>query len=922
MPELAAAPSIGDLCRRALTILGELLEARGGSAYRVMDDHLCLQAGLDPGHQPETLPLNQLGSGLIGRLLRHREAFIVEDMARESAIEPSGWSGYADPSALVVPIHGETGDVACLCCLHNKAEPPFDEFDLEIARVVAAHAGVVLNTLQLRENLTASENRYRQLTEKSLTGIFIHDEGKVVYFNRRMAQMFGYGDISVEKLSGKSFLDVVHPDDREAIRDRWTRRIDGEDLPTHHLMRAFKRDGSEILLEVLATVIEHEGRRATMGHAIDVTERQRATQERDRLLRFQAEILNNPGMMIVVSDENSAITIWNAGAERITGYSADEVVGSSEIWRMLYPDAAYLDRVAKEFNASYAEGGTVQNKTSNIRHKDGTDRVVSWFSVRLAEDGSRRLGTISVGLDVTESRQYQEALVRSEEKYRNLVESSEIGIFIMDEGRFAFVNEAMCNMFGATPDQMIGKMAFDFLEGKDQQKMIDVFTEWSNDVEVDSGHRIEITGIGGVKRHIVLRVRDIVYDGRRAIHGLFTDVTKEKELEDKLLQSRKMEAIGRLAGGIAHDFNNMLTGIIGYAEMILTEGRVKPPDPLYEDVQEIKDAADRAAQLTRQLLAFSKQQLIEPRVIDLNKVIRDSMKMVSRMIGEHIRLDLDFSRDKAVVRVDPTQVDQILVNLAANARDAMPGGGSFRITTRVIEDKERPSPGRDDVVVHRFVEMTVADTGCGMDPETLARSFEPFYSTKDKDKGTGLGLATVYGIVQQHDSTIEVDSRVGEGTVFRLYFPYVDGQPAPVDVDDTADMGHKGTERILLVEDQDIVRALAKRILRRQGYEVFEASNGPEALEIADRLDHPVELLLTDVVMPGMNGLELYKQMHARDGDLKVLYMSGHEEELLAHQGVLNASTPFLYKPFKIRSLAAKVREVLDDVARSAPDLS
>ncbi|MCL4234813.1 MAG: response regulator, partial [Deltaproteobacteria bacterium] len=384
----------------------------------------------------------------------------------------------------------------------------------------------------------------------------------------------------------------------------------------------------------------------------------------------------------------------------------------------------------------------------------------------------------------------------------------------------------------------------------------------------------------------------------------------EKErmrLEEQLRAAAKMEAIGRLAGGVAHDFNNILTSIRGYAELLLRS--VREEDPMAEDLQEITKAADRAASLTQQLLAFSRKQIIEPRVIDLNDVIENSARMLKRMIGEDVDLIWVPDAHLTPVRVDPVQMEQVLINLAVNARDAMPDGGRLTIATaNAAVDRDYASRNAD-ASPGMYVMMSVRDTGHGMSDEVRERIFEPFFTTKEQGKGTGLGLATVYGIARQNGGFITVDSQPGAGSDFRFYLPAA-SEPAHAPKSPESPTAAGGAEAILVVEDEDAVRRLAKRVLERNGYRVIEAASGDEALAVGD--DVAIDLVLTDVVMPHMNGRQLVEKLLARRPGLRVVFMSGYTEDAIARHGVLEDGTAFLQKPFTAADLARKIREALD----------
>ena len=403
-----------------------------------------------------------------------------------------------------------------------------------------------------------------------------------------------------------------------------------------------------------------------------------------------------------------------------------------------------------------------------------------------------------------------------------------------------------------------------------------------------------------------------------AIVNNYRDVTDRRILEEQIVLSQKMEAIGRLAGGVAHDFNNILTAIGGYTDLLMAD--LASDDPRRSDVEEIYRATERAAGLTQQLLAFSRRQVLQPRVISLNALIPDLEKMLRRLIGEDILFATVLHPRLGNVRADPGKLEQVIVNLAVNARDAMPDGGRLTIETRNVELDESYAAEHPSVKPGRYIMLAVTDTGVGMDDETKARIFEPFFTTKARGKGTGLGLATVYGIVRQTGGHIWPYSEPGQGTTMRVYLPRVDEPADPIErPGDLAPEVLRGNETILLVEDEAPVRSVTRQLLERNGYTVLEAADGPAALALVNggSGERHVDLLLTDVIMPGMSGRELANQLKARRPDLRVLFMSGYTDDAVVRHGMLEPGLAYLEKPFRPTALLRKVRDVLQSRSRS-----
>ena len=390
---------------------------------------------------------------------------------------------------------------------------------------------------------------------------------------------------------------------------------------------------------------------------------------------------------------------------------------------------------------------------------------------------------------------------------------------------------------------------------------------------------------------------------------VFRDISERRRLEEHLRQSQKMEAVGRLAGGIAHDFNNIMTVIMGFSELLVRDDQ--PPAERRDSAQNIYDAGKRAADLTQQIMAFSRKQMLVPCVLNLNTVVRDMGSMVKRLIGSNIDFVTEPALDLGQVKADATQIGQVILNLAVNARDAMKKGGRLVIATANVELDERITRQHPSVKPGRYAMMSVSDTGSGMADEVLAHIFEPFFTTKGIGEGTGLGLATVYGVVKQSGGHIEVTSKIGEGTTFRVFLPLVEETTVPPRNRETL-LAARGHETILLVEDEEMVRSMMTMILQQSGYKVLEAANGLEAVAVAEKHEEPVHLLMTDLVMPHLSGREVADRLTALKPTLRVLFISGYTEDLIVHQGVESSSVDFLHKPFNLEVLKNKVREVLD----------
>jgi len=543
--------------------------------------------------------------------------------------------------------------------------------------------------------------------------------------------------------------------------------------------------------------------------------------------------------------------------------------------------------------------------------------------LRLAERISSQVaGAIANTLLFVEHKRSEEALRESEERYRSILESIEDGYYEVDiAGNFTFFNDSMCQILGYSKEEMMGMNNRQYTDQKNAKKLYQAFNKVFRTEQSAKGYEWEIIKKDGTKRDIdasVSLIKDIS-GNRIGFRGIVRDITERKQaekemaaLQEQLRQSQKIEAIGQLAGGIAHDFNNSLTLIKTCSQLALMD--LKAGDPLRQTFEMIDKATQQSANLTRQLLAFSRRQIMELKVIDLNNLLLDMDKMLHRVIGEDIELVSVVAEDLGRVQVDPGQMEQVIINLALNARDAMPRGGKLTIETANVELNEKYVNNHVGVKPGSYVRVSVTDTGVGMTPEVRERVFEPFFTTKEVGKGTGLGLSTVYGIVKQSGGNIWVYSEPGKGATFKVYLPQVE-EPLEEEKEKARRLERElpqGGETVLVAEDDGGVRSLVVQILKKQGYKVLEAANGEEAFTICEKHERAIDLLVTDVVMPVMSGRELAERLLLLHPKMKVLYMSGYADEAIVRHGVLEEGVNFFQKPFSMEALVLKVREVLD----------
>jgi two-component system cell cycle sensor histidine kinase/response regulator CckA len=577
----------------------------------------------------------------------------------------------------------------------------------------------------------------------------------------------------------------------------------------------------------------------------------------------------------------------------------DSLARQGEVESIGAPSLVWLGVPLKVGNNSFGVLA-VQSYSGNMRFGDKEKEILQFVSQQLAS--------------AIEYKRNEEALRRSEARYRSLVQSAVYGIYRSSlEGRFFDVNPALITMLGYDSAEEV--LALDpkldvFVDPSEQMRVMAEFRRGArlDNVEVrwkrKDGSAITVRLSG--------RVVNNPEETAEVVEIIAEDITERRVLENQFRQAQKMEAVGRLAGGVAHDFNNLLMVISGYAEVLLEHTRKN--DPLYPKIEAIHQATDRATTLTRQLLAFSRKQLLELKVVDLNIIVEDIKRLLRPLIGENIELQTQLAPDLGRTRADAGQIEQVLMNLVVNSKDAMPNGGKVTIQSanaRLNHEDVR----REYSYIHPglYVVLSVTDTGEGMDKETQLRIFEPFFTTKEKGKGTGLGLSTVYGIIKQSGGYVLVQSEPGQGTTFRIYLPRVEDALETVGTLGISSSQNGGSETVLLVEDEESVRQLARETLESKGYKVLEAENGEAALRIVSNYSDKIDMLITDVVMPGMSGRELSARLCASRPQTKVLYLSGYTEDAIGHEGVVDPHTVFLQKPFTLQMLSRKVREVLGE---------
>lgn len=864
-------------------------------------------------------------------------------------------------SLLCVPITSTSRTYGWLCLMDNLECGQFTAEDERLGCIIATQAGRALENCGLYSELRKraddlnrevaerkqAQDHFRILVEHALVGIQILQDGKYVYANAQVAKMFGY--TVEEMLNLASWTEVVALKDRFTVLEQVRRRLSGAVPHAYYVFKGLRKDGTLFDVDLRSSRIELNGRPAVMGMLSDITERQQAEaglRERADIASLNADVgiaLTGGGEVNQMLDRCAAAVVKNldaalagiwlldpvenvlelqarVGLELQSGSPASKIpVGHSRIGLIaesLLP--FYSNDVATDTEISDPVWASREGLASFAGYpllvEGQLVGVMAMFSRRQRADFTHRAlesvaGSIALGI----KRKWSERELQvAREQLEHVVRASPTVIYSLRiEGDViapTWVSENIRQLTGYGVSEVL---TADWWRTR-------VHPEDLTQVALDNARSLVEGTCVSEYRFQHLDERYVwVLDSKRVIFnaegqpveliGSWNDITERKRLEEQLRQVQKLEAVGQLAGGVAHDFNNLLTVINGHSELLLD---VLPrDDDSRNSVDQILAAGERAADLTRQLLAFSRRQLLVPVVVDINAILSRLEQMLGRVIGEDIDLQVRLSSSLGQVKVDPGQIEQVILNLAVNARDAMPRGGRLTFETANVSFNEIEEAAAVELIPGEYVMLAVSDSGCGMDASTRDRIFEPFFSTKGVEKGTGLGLSTVYGIIKQSGGRITVYSELGHGTTFKVYLPRVD-DPGVVPSADPKQQA-RGSGTILVVEDERGVRALTKLVLQQQGYTVLEASQGAEAISISEQFEGTIDLMVSDVVMPQMSGPQLVEKIRLQRPNMKILFLSGYSDEAIVRHGFVDQNVPFLQKPFTRQILVQKVSNIL-----------
>ncbi len=770
----------------------------------------------------------------------------------------------------------------------------------------------------LRILVPKNEEHYRALAD-SVPGVVYSTtaDGACDYCNQ---WWYDYTGLSREQTLGDGWATTLHPDDRERVLANWRERLrDGRPFQGEHRLR--RADGSyRWFLDRAMPVRDQEGRVVRwFGTCIDIDDRKRAEDELRRSEEKFRSVVENIQDVIAVFDPDCRYTYINQATTNYLPLKPEEFVGKT-LGELGFPAdhvQAWEARIREVFQT-----GERKELELVLDDADGARDGPRYFNWRLfpeIDETGRVRHVITASLETTQHRRAEAEVLRTATLLKAVADGTSDAVFVKDrQGRYLLANPATARFIGRPIEEIVGSDDTELFEPDSAQRIMENDRRVMASGEVHSQEE-RLTAAGTTRTFMATKAPYRDANGCIVgIIGVSRDITDRKQaeseyrqMEEQFRQAQKLEAVGRLASGVAHDFNNMLTVIQGCCEVLLHT--MPLDDRSRELVEEIHRAGQQSASLTRQLLVFGRKQVVQPRVLDLNETVSSAEKLLRRMIGEDVLLKTVLRPLAGRVKTDPGQLEQVLMNLAVNARDAMPTGGRLTIETANADLDDVHASMQAGVEQGPYVVLVaLSDTGCGMTEDVKARIFEPFFTTKEAGKGTGLGLAVVHGIVQQAGGHVEVDSEPGRGTTFKIYLPRLEEQARPGNSRLDVQSPPRGTETVLLVEDEEEVRTLTRRVLRGCGYYVLEAADGDAALRVAAGHDGPIHLLLTDVVMPGMGGRPLAQRLLAIHPKAKVLYISGYTDDAVVRHGVLEDRVHFLQKPFSPVALALKLREVLD----------
>ncbi len=778
----------------------------------------------------------------------------------------------------------------------------YDEVTIMVSALVFVSATIIAFVAKRVQSQQMAQEKelilLKEVLESSRGGRLITDaNGKTLYYNQRLAQMSPTDTASFEHLldmfsgnpQAKPLMDDLADKAHRGLTDSIELYCDKQDYEGCYQLTAHPVAGH---LGIIHWRLDN----VTTTHAVA----EQIREEREKLIDFT----DNAPVGFFSLDETGKIIFANATFARWIGVDLNDILGHARLHTYFISPP----KNAKPYDL-IERGGETQIAEIEMKGAAGRTFLAS-INQTIVKTSDKTIRTRAVIHDITAEREMRRALKASEDRFKKFYDEAPLGIILVNkDGLVEECNAEFARMIGQNPENLENKHFKLLITEHDRKAVIKALKKAQDGETIIESMEVTLHGENDTLVNTELHARR--FSDNKGIVFHFIDITEKKSLEQQFVQSQKMQAVGQLAGGIAHDFNNLLTAMIGFCDLLLL--RHKPGDPSFGDIMQIKQNSNRAANLVRQLLAFSRQQTLRQRVHDITDILTELSHLLRRLIGAGVDLDMIHGSDLGLVKVDEGQMEQVLINLAVNARDAMNGNGKLTITTENFTNRKTKKVMEEGMPPGHWIVIKVTDTGCGISQENMSRILEPFFTTKDVGQGTGLGLATVYGIIRQSDGFLDIESKLGKGTTFSIYLPKAkeaeEEEMQSPEIVSPKDL--TGSECILLVEDEDAVRTFAQRALTNKGYEVLCAEHGESALEIFKKQkNRKIDLLITDVVMPGMDGPTLAQKIRAQSPNLKIIFMSGYTEDKL--KDYMGENIYFLPKPFTLKVLASKVKEVLE----------
>ncbi len=879
------------LAEKALALFSQSTKAHGGCFYFVENDRLRLLHALDEGHQEPELPLPLKGSSVLATIMDSCKPLLVNDISKESSLEPSGWQGYRNGSTIAFPCEDGNGKLWAVVVLHDKENPPFAQEDVELGRIIVSHTIESLRQIELKRNLSESEQKYRLLVEGAHDVVFqVSLEGEMLYCSPAVERFGGY---KVEDVIGQNAFEYIYLDSHKEKAVAQIQRL-LEEGTSHPLEVLYKpAEGKPFWVEIVGNLIVENGV-PTGVHSI-----MRNISERKHLEEAYRSLAEESLQGLSIFQDNKVVYV-NRTLASFIGWSVEEAIGLpvEEFARRIHrEDRGQVIRKHMALIEGKEEASRVEYRIVN---KDGGIRWIESFATRIIFNGSKAIQVTYY--EITERKEAEENL----SQLVAAIENADEEIIITDlNATIQFVNPAFERITGYTKEEAIGQNPRFLQGGKNPPEFYaDLWTT------ILAGDIWRGRFINRCKDGRLITEESVISPIRNA-SGVVTgyvsikrDITKQIQLEEQFRQAQKMEALGTLAGGIAHDFNNLLSVILGNIQIVMMED-ISEDSQIYNDLDLVLQAAERAKDLVQQILAFSRRSKKERRSIEITSLIKETVKLLRATLPSTIEIHQDLRALGAKILGDPTEIHQIVMNLSTNAAHAMePAGGilSLHLARFTKEADENGPEGR-------FIELVVSDTGCGIDPAIKDRIFDPFFTTKAIGKGTGLGLAAVHGIVESLGGSIQIDSEKDEGTQVRILFPTIeDPEVETVTRKTTLSAGH---ESVLFVDDERSILHFAQKLLSRLGYKVILAENGEEALRIYQENQGNFDLVISDMTMPVMTGVELARKIREIDPNQRFLFGTGNAVQDREHEEMTDVQV--LSKPYDIERFVKTIREILDE---------